>query len=50
MTALRLSDNEQPGEQLEPLAGEHPEVDEPLVFHATPAPRLHGKVDRAGHA
>lgn len=39
-TALRFSDDKQPAEELEALAYEHAEIDEPLVFHPAPATSL----------
>jgi hypothetical protein len=38
MTALGLSDEQQPVEQLQSLAVEHAEVDQALVLDALPAP------------
>src|SRR5204862_200433 len=47
--ALRLADDEETVEELEPLAGEHSEVHEPLVFDPSPAPGLELWLDHRAH-
>jgi hypothetical protein len=51
-TSLRFAEDEQPIEQLQPLAGlEHPDLDQALVLDALPAskakPRLLGRGHRS---